>query len=168
MFSLPSDTDEAATYQLYSPTPVSDYGGDSRSGSQSPGLDSAAGPSASVPSLRSTKNSRKRRAQLSPINLANPAPGAEADELSNDSPTSSTQVSDEESSGHKPRAISNRSDPLDKRIRLTSSSSTSSTNSLPSLTSYGSQLSLRSVDSYCDLNDLDQTTPVCFEFRANN
>ena len=153
MFSLPNDTDEA-TFHSYSPTPVSDYGGNSRSGSQSPL--NAAGPSATAPSLRSTKNSRKRRAQLSPINLNNPAPGAEADELSNDSPTSSTQVSDEESNGHKPRTIINRSDPLDKRIRLASSSSTSSSNSLPS---YGSQLSLGSVDSYCDLAELDQATP---------
>jgi hypothetical protein len=117
--------------------------------------------------LRSTINSRKRRAQLSPINFANPAPNAEADELSNDSPTSSNHVSDEETHKHKPRAISNTSDPLEKRSRLTSSSSTSSSLSLPSLVSYGSQLSLRSVDSYCDLNDLEQTAPVCLGFHAH-
>lgn len=166
MFSLPNETDEP-TFHSYSPTPVSDYGGDSRSGSQSPGLsDNVAGPSVSAPPLRSTKNSRKRRAQLSPINLASSTTSAEADELSNDSPTSSTHVSDEEFSGHKPRAISNTNDQHDKRMRLNSSSSTSS--SISSLVSHGSQISLRSVDSSCDLFDLEQSTPVCFRFYATN
>ncbi|KAI6191778.1 Protein kinase domain-containing protein [Aphelenchoides bicaudatus] len=161
MFSLASESDEASTYHTYSPTPVSEYGGDSRSGSQSPGLSEAASTSAPAPSLRSTKNPRKRRAQLSPINLANPAPHVETDE-SNDSPTNSGSApgSDEESNGHKSRAISDLNDPLDKRIRLTSSSSNASTASLLSLGStYGSQQSLTSIDSCFDPSDLDNSVP---------
>lgn len=161
MFSLHTDSDES-NYQSYSPTGGSDYGAGSRSGSQSPsGLteNNNAGPSA-IPSVSGT---RKRRAQLSPINLIT-STSSESDELNNEPTTSgSTPNSDEESSTHMPRTISRSNDPHDKRMRLTSSSSTSSTASLLSLINDGSQFSLTSSDSYCDLSDLElgQNTPVC-------
>jgi hypothetical protein len=166
MFSLPADPDEPTSYQSYSPA---EYSADSRSGSQSPlGLaeGSSAAPTAIGSSLGSSKNTRKRRAQLLPINLVT-ANASEADELSTELPSTSnsTPSSDEESSNHHlPRAISKSSDPHDKRIRLTSSSSTSSTASLLSLISEGSQSALITSDSYNDLADSEfgQSTPVCF------
>lgn len=166
MFTISTDPDESSSYHSYSPTLDSEFGADSRSASSSPsGLieSTTTEPSSTNTSHASTKNTRKRRAQLQPINLVSSSRNSNY-ELANDIPTTSGSQSnsDEESSNHLPRSIAQSNDLHDKRIRLTSSSSTSSTASLLSLIGEGNQLA--SADSYHDLADSEfgQNTPVRF------